>query len=204
MNVQAATGAPHAGGPTPIFRRPTHEDALGLARATFLESNRVDIGALAAALSISRVTLYRWFGTREQLLEQVLVGLAGDFVAGARAAAQGEGDERVMDFVRLIMQATVGSEPLRSFVQREPQVALRLLIGKRGAVHNRIVEALAEVVGETSSPERADTLAHGIDVIVRVGTALQWGTLAIGEEPQTEEAVEILSALLATAGASQA
>jgi hypothetical protein len=52
------------------------------------------------------------------------------------------------------------------------------------------------VVAETHSPARATALEHNIDVVVHVGTVLQWATLAIGEEPQTEEAVDILRALL--------
>jgi AcrR family transcriptional regulator len=182
--------------PTPIFRRPTREDALDLARAAFMEETRVEIGVLAAQLSVSRVTLYRWFGTRDKLLERVLVQLAAGFVAAGKAEAQGEGDERILDFTRRLMDATVHSHPLRSFVEREPQLALRLLIGQRGAVHESIVQALSEVVAETYAPELAEALRHNIDVVVRVGTALQWGTLAIGEEPHTEEAVEILRALL--------
>lgn len=180
----------------PIFRRPNPQDALDLARVAFLDEARVEIGVLAAQLSISRVTLYRWFGSREKLIEQILVQLAGEFVTAGRAEAQGAGDERILDFMRRIMNATVESQPLRGFVEREPELALRLLIGERGAIHDAIVDALIDVVAETYSPEQATLLAHNIDVVVRVGTALQWGTLAIGDEPRTEEAVEILRVLL--------
>jgi AcrR family transcriptional regulator len=180
----------------PIFRRPTAEDALDLAQAAFMADTRIEIGALAAQLSISRVTLFRWFGSREQLIEQILVRLAGDFVTVSAAQAQGAGDERIVDFTRRLMDATVRSHPLRGFVEREPQLALRLLIGGRGAVHNRIMRALIDVVADVHSPQRAAELEHNIDVVVRVGTALQWGTLAIGEEPQTEDAVDILRVLL--------
>jgi AcrR family transcriptional regulator len=189
---------------TPIFRRPTPEDALEFARTAFLNEERVEIGVLAAQLSVSRVTVYRWFGTRDQLIEQVLVQLAGTFVAEGRAQAAGDGDERILDFARHIMDATVRSHPLRSFVEREPQLALRLLIGPRGAVHDSIVAAFREVVAETHSPEHAAALEHNIDVVVRAGTSLQWATLAIGEEPQTEEAVDILRTLLLASPAAPA
>jgi len=192
----ATTQPTQAQRPTPIFRRPTPQDALDIARTAFLDDERVEIGVLAAQLSISRVTLYRWFGTREKLIEQVLVQLAGVFAAAAEGEAEGDGDERILDFTRRIMNATVHSQPLRGFVEREPQLALRLLIGERGEVHNRVLDALSDVVAHTYSPERAKALEHNIDVVVRVATALQWGTLAIGEEPKTEEAVEILRILL--------
>jgi AcrR family transcriptional regulator len=192
----ATTQPSRAEQPAPIFRRPTPQDALDLARAAFLAEERVEIGVLAAQLSISRVTLYRWFGTRDKLIEQLLVRLAGVFAAAAEAEAEGDGDERILDFARRIMTATVNSQPLRGFVEREPQLALRLLIGERGGVHARVTQALSDVVAQTYSAERAKALQHNIEVVVRVATALQWGTLAIGEEPKTEEAVEILRVLL--------
>jgi AcrR family transcriptional regulator len=192
----ATTEPSQAEQPKPIFRRPNPQDALDLARAAFLAGERVEIGVLAAQLSISRVTLYRWFGTRDKLIEQVLVQLAGVFAAAAEAEAEGVGDERILDFARRIMTATVHSQPLRGFVEREPQLALRLLIGERGGVHASITQALSDVVAQTYSPGRAKTLHHNIEVVVRVATALQWGTLAIGEEPKIEEAVEILRVLL--------
>jgi hypothetical protein len=67
--------------PTPLQRqltngpervRATPLDALELARSWFNEGRRLDIQALAGELGISRVTLHRWVGTREQLLVEVL------------------------------------------------------------------------------------------------------------------------------------
>src|SRR5271155_4353068 len=95
-----------AGEPIPFFRRAGAQDVLDVAKATFLNGDRVDMGTLATQLATSRSTLYRWFGSREQLLEQVLVQLAIEFSASARAEAEGEGDELVIDFARRIMDAT--------------------------------------------------------------------------------------------------
>lgn len=200
----AETAATQADQPAPIFRRPTRKDALQLARAAFLEGARVEIGVLAAQLSISRVTLYRWFGSREQLLEQLLVQLAGEFTASARIDAEGDGDERVVDFARRIMDATAYFQPLRTFVEREPQLALRLLIGESGAVHNSIAQALLDVIAEAHTPEEARRLEKNVHTIVRMATALQWSTVAIGDEAETEIAVDIVRVLLATGKAAAA
>ena len=198
----SATQATHADTPAPIFRRPTREDALDLARTAFLEGARVEIGVLAAQLSISRVTLYRWFGSREQLLEQLLIRLAGEFTTPARTQATGDGDERVIDFARRIMDATARFQPLRTFVEREPQLALRLLIGQSGAVHGSIAQALLEVIAETHSAEQTAALEGRVHAIVRMATALQWSTIAIGDEPETELAVDIVRVLLASGRAA--
>ena len=52
--------------------RPTPRDAFRLARRTLLDGQRLDMQALAGQLGINRVTLYRWVGSREQLLVDVL------------------------------------------------------------------------------------------------------------------------------------
>lgn len=189
--------------PVPIFRRPTRQDALDVARTAFLEEARVEIGVLAAQLSISRVTLYRWFGSREQLLEQLLLQLAAEFIDAARREASGEGDERVVDFARRIMNATARFQPLRTFVEREPQLALRLLIGESGAIHRSIASALLDVLAETHTPEQTAALEGQVHAIVRMATALQWSTLAIGAEPETELAVGIIRAVLANGRAER-
>src|SRR3954465_14750206 len=49
-------------------RRPTPLDAFRLARRKFLAAERIDMSALADELGVNRVTLYRWVGSREQLL----------------------------------------------------------------------------------------------------------------------------------------
>jgi hypothetical protein len=61
---------------------------------------------------------------------------------------------------------------------------------------------LLRVVGESHSPEEATALERAVDVVVQVATALQWTTLAIGDEPQTERAVEIVRVMLAAGRAA--
>src|ERR1039458_8783129 len=55
--------------------RPTALDAFRHARRTFLGKNRVDMQALARTLNVDRATLYRWVGSREQLLTEILWSL---------------------------------------------------------------------------------------------------------------------------------
>jgi AcrR family transcriptional regulator len=202
-------GSEHAGGVTegerlPVFRRARPQDALDVATATFQRDERVDMGALAAHLDISRATLYRWFGSRDQLIERLLVQLAGEFGEAARANTEGKGDERVIDFARRLMTTTVDYRPLRTFVEREPQLALRLLISARGAVHASVLEQLLAVVAETHSLEEAKALEPHLSMVTQVGATLQWATLAVGDEPGIERAVDIVRGLLAAGRATTA
>ncbi len=202
MATSNATGTRNAEGDAapaelPTFRRATPKDALDFAKASFLAGERVDMGTLASRLAISRATLYRWFASRDQLLESMLVQIAHEFSAAARVGLEADGDERVLEFARRMMDATVRFQPLRIFVDSEPQLALRLLIGQHGAIHTAVAEALLAVIAETRSPDETAALADSVDVAIWVATALQWATLAAGEEPQTERAVEVMRALLA-------
>jgi len=103
----------------------------------------------------------------------------------------------VLDFARRVMNATAQFQPLRSFVEHEPQLALRLLIGERGAVHSRLAQALFEVVSEAHSAEEAKARETHLDVLVQVAATQLWATLAIGDEPQTERVVGIVRVMLA-------
>jgi AcrR family transcriptional regulator len=198
--VPIATISVSAGDRAPIIRRPNPQDALDLAQATFVSGVRVEMARLAAQLGISQPTLYRWLGTREQLLDRVLERLTDEFLALAIAEARGDGDERVLDFVRRMMNTTAAFEPGLTFVAREPQLALRLVLAETGAVHRRLARALRTVIGETRPQDQAHALDHKVDLAIRVCTGLQWASVAVGDDPQVEGAVEVVRALLSTGG----
>jgi len=96
-----------------------------------------------------------------------------------------------------MVNATIGFEPAQTFVAREPQLALRLLIGEHGAVHRAIVEEILSVVAQSGSVEDISGLEDRINVAVQVGTALQWATFAIGDQPDTQRVVDIVHMLIA-------
>jgi AcrR family transcriptional regulator len=186
----------------PAFRRARPKDAVDLALETFLAEDRVDMQTLAAQLEISPATLYRWYGSRARLLEEVCTRLAEQFASAGRAEARGSGDERVCDYARLVMVNSAASGPVRSFVMREPRLALRLLLGKHGAVHRVIVQRTAEVIAEARAPDEpplADELVH---LIVSAATGLVWASFMIGDEPQIESALEMIKLILASSHAA--
>jgi len=184
--------------PRPVIRRPRPADGLDLARATFLAGDRVEMASIASQLDMSQATVYRWFGSRERLLEQVLAEIAREFLADARAHARGEGDDRVLDFARRLMSVTATLPPVRAFVEREPQLSLRLLLGEKGVIRRTLRDALAEIVAETRPPAAARALDEDLDVLVEVAVALEWATFAIGDEPQIDHAIRIMRLILAS------
>jgi AcrR family transcriptional regulator len=201
MNEHSTSGPPamppSSADTLPTFRRASPDDALAFAQAAFVSGDRLELGILADRLSIGRTTLYRWFGTREQLLERVLVRLTREFSTAVQAELQLNGIDRVLEFTRHMINATIGFEPAQAFVAREPQLALRLLIGEHGAVHHAIVEEILSVLAQSSLVEDIPGLEDRINVAVQVGTALQWATFAIGDQPDTQRVVDIVQMLIA-------
>lgn len=182
--------------PVARFRRATPRDALELATATHLAGKRVDMGTLARELGIARATLYRWFGSREILLEQVLLERIEVFVALIREHARGQGEQRVGEIVRGIVDASLSATPVRAFIEREPTLALRILAGEHGGIHQYLVR---ETVAELSAmrPELDRTaLEARVDAVTQMTTALLWVSIAIGDEPPTERLLTIVRELL--------
>jgi AcrR family transcriptional regulator len=193
--------------PTPRFPRARPADAIDLAIETLLAEARVDMQTLAAQLGVAPATLYRWFGSRGVLLEQAFELLARRFSAEARAEAEGDGDERVCAYARNVMSASAAFQPLRSFVEREKELGLRLLLRREGAVHRVISDELLAVVSETRPAAQAQQLDEAAHVIVQIATSLVWATFMVGDEPQIDEAVQVIRVILAStrpAGASPA
>src|SRR4051812_44601152 len=74
-------------------RRSTPLDAFLLARRKFLAAERLDMSGLADELGVNRVTLYRWVGSREQLLVEVIWSLGSRTLENVnrRVRAKGAG-----------------------------------------------------------------------------------------------------------------
>jgi AcrR family transcriptional regulator len=83
MTSSAAETAPRRGRPAAASR----EDVLEAATNRYLRGHRVDVQAIAAELGLGRTTIYRWFGSREGLIGDVLVSVTKPLLAEARAGA---------------------------------------------------------------------------------------------------------------------
>ncbi|MCU0258803.1 MAG: QsdR family transcriptional regulator [Solirubrobacteraceae bacterium] len=184
------------------FRRATEEDAVQLARETFLADERVDMNALAARLGISRATLHRWVHTRENLLDRVLGQLTDEFLAEGLVQARARPDDAIGALTLALVSATSGFPPLRGFAAREPELSLRLLLGAQGAVRRRAVAGVRTLLAEAYA-EEAGALEGFAETVVEVVVALEWATLIAGEEPSAERIAGVVRALLAGARAGE-
>jgi AcrR family transcriptional regulator len=185
-----------AGGRAPAV---TPLDALHAARETWLAGERVDMGELAARLGTSRATLYRWVGSKERLLGEVVWSAAQAAFDEARAAARGSGPAYIADAVGHYLRASAGWAPLRRFVEEDPEYALKVLASKHSPMQRRSIAATREVLdeqvakGALKPPLDLDTLAY---LIVRIGESFLYTDVITGGEPDVDKAAEAVEALL--------
>lgn len=173
-------------------------DAFRLARRKFLRGDRVDMQELAAEIGVSRATLYRWVGGREQLIGEVLWSLTETTIERARRDATGDGADWVLQVYEWGAQMAT-FEPLRRFIEAEPEAAMRVMMSKEGAQQRRMIGAwesiLTEAIEHHGLEVRLDvpTLAY---VMVRIGESFLWTDLITGEKADFNKATEVARVLL--------
>lgn len=128
----------------------SRDDVVKAALDAYLHGRRIDLRAIATELGISRTTIYRWFGSRERLIGEILVLTAKPLHDQARDEAGGEGAERLLATFDRFNRAINGAGALRHFVAQERDAAVRIITDGRGVVQPSLVAWITEdIVDET-------------------------------------------------------
>src|SRR4051812_50200477 len=106
-------------------RRSTPLDAFLLARRKFQAAERIDMSALAEELGVNRVTLYRWVGSREQLLVEVIWSLASRTLRSIERRVRAEGAERVVRGVTRLLEDVISNQGVRRWLAEGGEMAMR-------------------------------------------------------------------------------
>lgn len=176
------------------FPRPTSQDAINVAIATFEAGQRVDMAQIADRLGVGRSTLYRWVGDREALMDRVIDETTIKLARSVQRRVRGQGLERTMSAVRVYLEATTKYEPLRSLAEREPHLALHVVMNPDGVFARNTREGLrAQIQRDLPDIEVPDDV---IDVINSTNLALVWAAIAGGYDPQIHQAVEIVRTVI--------
>src|SRR3954462_14739162 len=139
-----------------------------MATAVYLRGGRVDVQAIAAELGLARTTIYRWFGSREGLLGEVLFAAAEPLLKHARKEARGRGARLLLDTFDRFNRSLADAPALRRFVESERDAAIRIITWGAGTLQPRIVASIQAVIDDESCAGRYDppvdssTLAYAI------------------------------------------
>jgi AcrR family transcriptional regulator len=174
-------------------------DVLGLAMRDYLRGRRVDVQAIAVELGLGRTTIYRWFGSRDALIGEVLVRTAEPLLEDARATAEGTGGLALLDTFDRFNRSLADAPALREFVEREREAALRVITSGAGNVQPRIVAMITDLIGREVSagtyepPVEPATLGYAI---VRLAEAFLFNDAAAGMRGDVDRLRDVEAAIL--------
>jgi AcrR family transcriptional regulator len=180
-------------------RRSTPLDAFLLARRKFLAAERIDMSALAEDLGVNRVTLYRWVGSREQLLVEVVWSLASRTLDKVKKRVRAKGAERIVRVVVRFLEDVISNAGMRRWLAEEGELAMRLLTRHDTDFQPRLIDAIQAMLEEETEAGRLDLpvdLHEVAYVIVRLIESYTYLDLITGEEPDAQRAEPVLRLLL--------
>jgi len=182
--------------------RASRDQVLALAMDRYLHGDRVDVQAIASELGIGRTTIYRWFGSRDELIGEILVRAAEPLLAAARAAARGKGGPALLDTLDRFNRGLADAPALRQFVEHERDAALRVITSGAGTVQPRIAAMITDLIvqevraGAYEPPVAPATLGYAI---VRLGEAFLFNDAVAGMRGDVERLREVEAAILGVA-----
>ena len=180
-------------------RRSTPLDAFLLARRKFLAAERIDMSALAEELGVNRVTLYRWVGSREQLLVEVVWSLASRTLEKVVKRVRARGAERIVRVVTRFLEDVISNAGMRRWLAEEGELAMRLLTRHDTEFQPRLIDAIQDLLQEETDAGRLDLpvdLHEVAYVIVRLIESYTYLDLITGEAPDARRAEPVLRLLL--------
>ena len=178
-------------------------DALGafrIARRRFLAGDRVEMQELASELGVSRATVFRWVGSRDDLLVEIIWSITDPtFRSALEQTTDLTGGRRVAAVMGAFAEATIASPPFMGFVQREPERALRLLTTKATWFQGRLIDFIEKLIGaEIEAGHLVPPLPlHDLAYITtRMTETFVYADVVAGETPDPDKVRLVVGALL--------
>lgn len=181
--------------------RVTPVDVFKHARQWWFEGRRLNLGALADEVGVSRATIFRWVGNRDLLVAEILWSMYSQTLEAAMSEAQGEGIDYLVDIYRRIGETAVSFKPLKRFLKQDPEYALKVLTSDATDYHDRIVAAWKGLLNEQLEQGKIQPqmeTAELASLIVRLNEGSLYSDMIAGREPILETACKALRLLLAS------
>jgi AcrR family transcriptional regulator len=177
---------------------PTRSDLLDLARGRYLRGERLDMQAMAAELGVSRTTVYRWAGNHDQLLGEVISGLAHETFRAAERGVRQRGRARVLAVFGNVLRRIATNDGVRTALRRDPQQFLRVVTND-GPVNRAATMLCAELIQrevERGTIELAASVDDLASALIRMGETGLYADMLAGVDPDIDSLLEIASLIL--------
>lgn len=174
-------------------------DAFKLARKKFLAGERVDMGLLADELGVSRVTLYRWAGSRENLLTEIMWSLVSRALEEEGKRTRAKGGERVAIITAHFINGVIAHPGMQAFLDREGEAAMRLVTSTAGEFQKRLIKEIRRLLAEEVERRQykpsipLDDLAYAV---VRLGESYAYRRFITGKAADARGVEQLLKLLL--------
>ncbi len=172
---------------------------MRLGRRRFLAPERIDMGVLAEELGVNRVTLYRWFGSRDDFIVEVVWSLALRTFEYVEGKVRSKGAERIVAVVAGFLDTIINNPGVQRWLGEDGEHAMRLLTTPRTDFQRRMIDAVYGLLKEETDASRLELpvdLRELAYVIVRVIESYTYLDLITGEQPEARRAEPILRMLL--------
>ncbi|HUH80394.1 MAG TPA: QsdR family transcriptional regulator [Solirubrobacteraceae bacterium] len=157
------------------------------------------MAAIAGELGVNRVTLYRWFGSRDDFIVEVVWSLALTTFGWVEDKVTSQGPERIVEVVTGFLDTIITNAGMQRWLSEDGEHAMRLLTGRRTDFQQRLIGEIQRRLEEQSGASR---LQPSVDlhelayVIVRLIESYTYLDLITGERPEATRAEPILRMLL--------
>lgn len=174
--------------------------ALRLGVREFLSLERIDMSAMARKLDVNRATLYRWVGSRDQFLVEMIWYMTAKSFDRIEREVESTGSERIIEVTIAFADVVIRNPGMKHWLAAEGEAAMSLLTRAGAGYQPRLISWLDDLIrrqvdaGEMRLPEGVDSyeLAY---VIERVLGGYIYLDLITGEEPDAQRAEPILRML---------
>lgn len=159
-----------------------------LARRHWMEGRRITIGDLAREIGVSRVTLYRWVGSKDRLIEEILWSFAKPGFESAVREAPGQGVDHIVEVHRRLMTDVANFKPIVRFIRENPTFAIRIQSKDPISAHGRIIQASAAHIGGQEAEGHIELTVNTMkmaEMIVYTNAALLYSAIIGDRSPAT-------------------
>ena len=178
---------------------PVPDEVLRLGRRRFNAGARIEMTALASELGVNRVTLYRWVGSRERLLVEVMWSLAERAFRLARSQAPPSVPDRSVRVLVRFLDLVLAHPGMQQLLASDIDLAMRLLTHRAAGFQPRLLHAVEELLREETAARRVDVPMDARElayVVVRLIESYTYLNVLMGEEPEAARAEAALRVLL--------
>src|SRR5262249_30552883 len=126
----------------------SREDVLEAGLYRYLRGQRVDVQAIAGELGLGRATIYRWFGSREALLGEIMVRATEPVLESARKGERGKRGPRLLTPSDRFNRTLADPPALRAFLDAERDAALRIIASDASISQARVIELITAMITE--------------------------------------------------------